>query len=273
MLALSQCSPQCQRAMTFACRRPIQLCARVSSASSRQFALCARRIQYPDRFVQHRLSSLNQWTRKMATEASSSAQNVAAKHHQGLARRLWEKYNMWLDKQPLLTKMGTSIVLATTGDLICQLAFEDKAYSFRRSVEIMTLGAFLIGPAFHYWYTFLAQFIPGNSWASIFKRLAMDQILFGPTFIAAVFAYMATIQGKSEEAAERIQLYWPQAVVANWKLWVPAQVCLLRKNHLLVPTCPILSFASAVRCTSLCSFSTFQSFQSNTKYFMQISFR
>lgn len=184
----------------------------------RQFSV--RSVQDAWTKYSHRLGNYtaSHWRRTLTTQPPQSDK-------QGLIRRFWTQYNMWLDKQPLATKMATSTVLAMAGDLICQLAFEDKVFSFRRFLEVGSLGAFMIGPALHYWYTFLASFIPGTNWSSVFKRLAMDQLLFAPTFVASVFVYMATIQGKANEAVERVQLYWPQAIFANWKLWVPAQVC------------------------------------------------
>eukprot|EP01138_Halocafeteria_seosinensis_P010332 gb/GECG01010550.1/.p1 GENE.gb/GECG01010550.1/~~gb/GECG01010550.1/.p1 ORF type:complete len:256 (+),score=17.14 gb/GECG01010550.1/:1-768(+) len=150
----------------------------------------------------------------------SSSSNTST----GVWRRLWIKYNYYLEEQPLITKMVSSTVLAVGGDLICQLAFEDKEFSLRRTVEVGSLGCFLIGPVLHCWYGFLATFIPGRSWTSILKRLLMDQFIFAPTFVATVFVYMATIQGKADEIQERLTLYWPEAIVANWKLWIPAQM-------------------------------------------------
>ena len=83
--------------------------------------------------------------------------------------------------------------------------------------------------------------MPGESAAAVGKRLLLDQLCFAPCFIPAFTTTMLFLEGApSPLAAAREQ--WGSLVVANWKLWVPAQLI----NFGLVPPHFQVLFANGV---------------------------
>jgi hypothetical protein len=76
-------------------------------------------------------------------------------------------------------------------------------------------GFAYVGPVLFYWYGWLGKLIPGNSIASVFGSLAMDQVVFAPVFIASFMAILTSIEGKPEAVAAKIKA----------DLWPAVQVC------------------------------------------------
>ena len=53
--------------------------------------------------------------------------------------------------------------------------------------------------------------------------LALDQLVFAPTFLAVFIASLFTIEGNAAAVVPKLKQDWSQTVVANWKVWVPFQ--------------------------------------------------
>ncbi len=149
----------------------------------------------------------------------------------------WTHYTEALEKKPILTKSITAGVLSFIADVICQKGFGStpnegnkegtkvtKVLDFPRIGKFTFLGVALVGPLLHFWYGGLARRIPGVDLVSTLKRLALDQLLFAPAFIAVFFTSALTLEGKSfNEIMTKLKNEWAQTVQANWSIWTPAQ--------------------------------------------------
>lgn len=52
----------------------------------------------------------------------------------------------------------------------------------------------MIGPVLHFWYGLNARIAPGAGTGAALVRLAMDQILFAPPFVALNFAILKLLE-------------------------------------------------------------------------------
>ena len=142
---------------------------------------------------------------------------------------LWVLYLSSLEKNPLLTKCVTSGILNAAGDLFAQFMFEDaasKGCDWKRAEVFTFLGAALVGPCLHFWYTNLNKIVVATGAvgsAAAVTSLALDQLVFAPTFLAVFIASLFTIEGNAAAVVPKLKQDWSQTVVANWKVWVPFQ--------------------------------------------------
>eukprot|EP00898_Chlorokybus_atmophyticus_P003579 jgi/Chlat1/4221/Chrsp27S08881 len=72
-------------------------------------------------------------------------------------------------------------------------------------------------------YGFLSRSISGSSLSSTLFRLSLDQLLFAPCFIAVFFSALLTLEGRPDQIRAKLRSDWKEAVVTNWKIWVPFQ--------------------------------------------------
>ena len=174
-----------------------------------------------------------------------------------LLRRAFASYESALHSRPLTTKVPpatkihivrllngrrvcrfasqavTSAVIGGVGDLTCQCAFENRDLDnidLHRTAVFTALGGVMVAPALHSWYSWLHRNVPGESLASIGRRLLLDQGVFAPVFIPSFMTVLLFIEGNPAPISEAQTKWWP-TVAANWKLWVPAQLV----NFGLVP--------------------------------------
>ena len=142
---------------------------------------------------------------------------------------LWVLYLTSLEKNPMLTKCVTSGILNAAGDLFAQFMFEDaanKGCDWKRAGVFTFLGAALVGPCLHFWYANLNKIVlatgaVGSAAATV--SLALDQLVFAPTFLAVFIASLFTVEGNASAVVPKLKQDWSQTVVANWKVWVPFQ--------------------------------------------------
>ena len=146
---------------------------------------------------------------------------------------LWANYCLQLEKRPFLTKSITSGILCLLADVVCQSneqfvldkkkSFLQYEFDYLRILRFGALGSLLVGPTLHVWYKFLGNFIPGQQLSSALKRLAVDQLIFGPLFLPTFFAANLLLENRPKDIIPKLQKEWFGAVIANWFLWVPAQ--------------------------------------------------
>lgn len=182
--------------------------------------------------------------RKRRTFSSSSSSSSST-------TRPWNQFLSWyttkLDTHPLLTKGISSGIIAGLGDLICQTLIRNhhkapqngnthetavQTWDVIRTLRFTLLGAVLVAPCVHLWYSFLAKrSIP------LIHRVVLDQLLFSPVFLMAWLTSLWTLEGFDPELGTsrskntdhrpdflpRLLQTVPGLVVANWALWVPAQ--------------------------------------------------
>lgn len=138
---------------------------------------------------------------------------------------LWESYNKLLGQYPLLVKAITTALLSAVGNLICQLGVEGKTdLDWRRFNTFTALGFVWVAPCLHFWFATLNRLVssPGN--AGALMRMGLDQLGFAPLFISSMIGILAALDGKDlQQCASVIKRDLPDAIKANWALWVPAQ--------------------------------------------------
>ena len=142
---------------------------------------------------------------------------------------VWGLYLRSLETNPLVTKCFTSGVLNAAGDLFAQFMFEnaaEKGCDWRRTGVFTLLGAFLVGPALHFWYGSLNKIVAATGFtgtAGAGAALALDQLVFAPCFLAVFIASLFTIEGNASAVVPKLKQDWSSTVVTNWKIWVPFQ--------------------------------------------------
>ncbi|KAG1674855.1 hypothetical protein FOA52_015243 [Chlamydomonas sp. UWO 241] len=157
---------------------------------------------------------------------------------------VWGAYLRALEKFPLLTKAATCGILNALGDVLAQLVVEKSGtINVQRTATFAAIGFMLTGPLITYWYDLLARLMPSSMGAtSTLMSLAIDQLLFAPTCIAAFFGLINVIEGKPDMIVPKLKADLWEAVKANWLLWVPAQAI----NFSVVPLPLRAPFVSVV---------------------------
>lgn len=118
----------------------------------------------------------------------------------------------------------SSALISGLGDAACQLVLEKRDELDVRRLSIFTaLGGVMVGPTLHAWYSFLHTNVPGATASSIGKRLLLDQFIFAPLFIPSFMVVLSACEG-AEDPFQLAKSSWADAVVTNWRLWIPAQV-------------------------------------------------
>ena len=120
-------------------------------------------------------------------------------------------------------------MLNVFGDVFAQFMFEDAARNgcdWRRAGVFALLGFALVGPCLHFWYSSLSKIVAatgavGNASAGV--SLALDQLVFAPTFLAVFIASLFTVEGNASAVPAKLRQDWASTVVTNWKIWVPFQ--------------------------------------------------
>jgi Mpv17 / PMP22 family len=111
-------------------------------------------------------------------------------------------------------------------------------WDWMRTGRFGILGAFLVAPTVHVWYNQLHRWtsnlpISSSPWRLLASRVAIDQLLFAPAFTAAWLVALRMLEQGHPKHIDLISLRAsvPDIVVANWALWVPAQLV----NFAVVP--------------------------------------
>lgn len=142
-------------------------------------------------------------------------------------------YSTKLDTHPMITKCITSGLISAAGDAICQsLTLPDQSnekdaentknmWDVQRTSRFAILGALWVGPVLHFWYGTLFQMFSKR----VLARVVVDQFAFSPIFVTSFLSLLWTWEGeKPANLAPRLQENIPSILVANWTLWIPAQV-------------------------------------------------
>jgi len=117
-------------------------------------------------------------------------------------------------------------------------------YDWHRTLKFFFLGGVVVGPALHHWYSFLVRFSPAQTTAGALKRLALDQLVFAPTFIPVFFSGLQFLDGNFDlkQLRGKLERDYVDTLVANYLLWVPAMLI----NFRLVPMQYQVLFSNAV---------------------------
>lgn len=99
--------------------------------------------------------------------------------------RAWTRYCELLVEKPILSKGLTGGVLFAGGDLLAQkldgTLEGPKGYDPKRTVRGFFWSAVCFTPVGHAWYMgVLNRYLPGAATSEVLKKVALDQLLFGP---------------------------------------------------------------------------------------------
>uniref|UniRef100_A0A7S0BWE6 Uncharacterized protein n=1 Tax=Proboscia inermis TaxID=420281 RepID=A0A7S0BWE6_9STRA len=152
-------------------------------------------------------------------------------------------YSQRLESHPLTTKSITSGFISGSGDAICQLIVhennkkimrnkgDDKTvnakfhFDWLRTARFTFLGSVLIAPIVHHWYSFLNKKIPTQRINAVLKRTFYDQTICAPLIMPTFISSVMVLEGKKiSDITYKMENEYFQTLVANWMLWVPAQV-------------------------------------------------
>lgn len=145
----------------------------------------------------------------------------------------WKWYSFQIEDRPLVTKVITAGILVGTANFASQIlpilyqkGLPVLSINWYQIWEFFLMGLLLHAPVTHYYYLLLDGILPPTptpwTFVTLFKLL-IDQLIFAPTFLAAVFVFLDVMDGKSIEGVRHhLALDWCSTLVVNWKLWVPA---------------------------------------------------
>ncbi|KAK9818021.1 hypothetical protein WJX72_005807 [[Myrmecia] bisecta] len=137
---------------------------------------------------------------------------------------LWAAYLGLLTSKPVLTKAVTAGLLNGLGDVFSQKYVEKNSTVDLKRTGIFTfLGCVLVGPTLHFWYLTLSRLVTTPGTPGALMRLGLDQLVFAPIFISTFFASLLTLEGHASAIPAKLRQDLKDAVITNWKIWVPFQ--------------------------------------------------
>ena len=110
----------------------------------------------------------------------------------------WENYMDQLEQTPIMVKAITSGSVYVIGDIISQLLDQktlgeiDRVRTLRSGMA----GLLLHGPLSHGWYIVsdnLFDKINLTEWWSVFPKIAVDQVFWGPVWNATYIAFIGAL--------------------------------------------------------------------------------
>lgn len=145
----------------------------------------------------------------------------------------WIWYSFQIENRPLVTKVITAGCLVGTANFASQILshFYHKGIpvppmNWYQTFEFCLMGLLLHAPVTHYYYLLLDGVFPPtpSPWTIVtIIKLLIDQLIFAPIFLAAVFIFLDVMDGKSIKVIRHhFASDWFSTLVDNWKLWVPA---------------------------------------------------
>lgn len=140
-----------------------------------------------------------------------------------------------IDRHPLISKslaMGVTYGLA---DVAAQVVAGDPSPLLdraRRSLALVGVGCFAVGPLLAFWFDLLEWLIPGRTPKAIAMRTALDQAIEVPVMIAIIFTLSSLAEGHTLafclcKVQDKLLSTWRDCV----GVWAPVQLI----NQGLVP--------------------------------------
>jgi len=109
-----------------------------------------------------------------------------------------------------------------TGDVISQTLVEKQSEQFDwiRTAKFTGLGLLAVGPTLRLWYGVLDRYIVYTGAKGTLMKVATDQLLFAPTFVAAFMSTIALLNGESvDKIKTRLEQDYCNVLTTNWKVW------------------------------------------------------
>ncbi|XP_062858053.1 protein Mpv17 isoform X2 [Trichomycterus rosablanca] len=91
---------------------------------------------------------------------------------------LWRSYQVLMTKHPWTVQIITAGTLVGVGDVISQQLIERRGlanHGIRRTMKMMTIGFFFVGPVIGGWYRVLDRLVIRETKSSALKKMLIDQ--------------------------------------------------------------------------------------------------
>jgi peroxisomal membrane protein 2 len=139
----------------------------------------------------------------------------------------WRSYVGQLQREPLLTKAVTAGVLSVVSEVVAR-RLSGQPLKSSSALHELTVGLVLRGPVIHWFHTLLEAvvFRRARDHAAphiVLAKLAIDQLLFAPLFIAA-YMYLSGLMNDVplRVTSARLRRELVGVLKSNWVVWVPA---------------------------------------------------
>lgn len=137
-------------------------------------------------------------------------------------------YQRLLKKYPVATQAVQAGTLMACGDQIAQNLIEKRKFkdiNFKRTGHFACIGFFLAGPATRRWYGILDKHIGSKGGTVVLKKVACDQLLFAPTFLAVLLSAIGFSQGRDiQNLTAKLKNEYPDILLSNYKIWPMVQL-------------------------------------------------
>lgn len=134
-----------------------------------------------------------------------------------------------LRRYPLAVQSFQAGILMGAGDVISQFVVEQKKFEqfqWQRTFRFFGLGTFFVGPTLGTWYGALHRHIGSGKGIVAVKKVAVDQLIFAPGFIAAFLTLLGMLEGNSFEVSQdMVRKKYKDILLANWSVWPAVQIC------------------------------------------------
>lgn len=140
---------------------------------------------------------------------------------------IWRRYVSLLNRRPALMQCLTSGFLGANGDVIAQKLVEKKQwkdYDWIRTGRFTVLTGVYIAPILVGWFRILER-VRGTPMIVPLKRLAIDQTIFAPFFLATILFTLRSLEGKRpSETWSQLKLDYLPILKFNLAFWPPVQL-------------------------------------------------
>ncbi|XP_072022517.1 mitochondrial inner membrane protein Mpv17-like [Amphiura filiformis] len=148
---------------------------------------------------------------------------------------LFRAYNRILNAHPFKTQVVSTGTIMLFSDIFAQQVVDRrgwKGHDFARTCRQALIGFFLVGPTLTVWYRTVDRVFKGAPKIALLKKVAADQLLFAPPFIALFFTVNGVLTGMPPKHIKEIlsKNYIP-TLITNYKIWPAVQMF----NFYLVP--------------------------------------
>uniref|UniRef100_A0A131XE13 Mitochondrial inner membrane protein Mpv17 n=1 Tax=Hyalomma excavatum TaxID=257692 RepID=A0A131XE13_9ACAR len=141
-------------------------------------------------------------------------------------RQAWNLYARLVRDHPMKTQLVTTATVMLSGDLIAQKVIERRAdIDVPRAARFFVMGVGFVGPVVRGWYLILERVVgTGSGGVVVFKKVLLDQTLFGPTFVPSFMVVLGTLQRRSwEDIKQSLRANYFQILQTMYMIWPVAQ--------------------------------------------------
>eukprot|EP00794_Sanderia_malayensis_P012294 gene12294-13562_t len=145
-----------------------------------------------------------------------------------MAKAFYRFYLHSMNTKPWITTIISTGSLVGVGDIIAQQIVEKrglKNHDVMRTTKMAGIGFCLIGPGLRTWYIILDKLVKGTGGSTALKKMAMDQLIWAPSFLVMFFSAVNVLNGKSaKEMKEVLKHDYLNALKVNYCIWPAVQL-------------------------------------------------